>query len=350
MRITKFIMGVLLLGGLALLGWMVWQVGITDLIASCQVVGFWIVPYFLLEIIPDLLHTAAWAACFQGPQRRLSVWQLYVIRLAGSAINQVTPTATLGGEVVKVLLLGPLLPKAQATAAVVIDKASITLAQTCYLAFGLLCAMGHLPLPSELQLALSLSISLVLVGLLGFIASQRYGLLSRLVYHLSRLPFAQARLQQLSQRLAPLDAQLSGYYTAHPWRFGWSLVLHFVGFIAAGSKTYVLLRLLLGPQAPGWFEAMLVAVVVAALDQMFFLVPARLGTLEGTRVLVLSTVGITQAVGLAFGLMARLDSLFWSGIGLLTYALCTRQTFLARSISPGILQRSQSTAAPGSSQ
>jgi glycosyltransferase 2 family protein len=334
MQISKCIMGALLLGGLALLGWMVRQVGLTDLIASCQVVGVWIVPYVLLDIIPDFLHTAAWAACFQGHQHRPRVWQLYIIRLAGSAINQVTPTATLGGEVVKVVLLGSLLPRAQAMAAVVIDKASIALAQTLYLAVGLLYAMGQLPLPSELQLALSLTISMVLLGLLGFIAFQRYGLLSQLVYQLSRLPFAQARLHRLSQRLAPLDAQLMEYYAAHPGRFGGSLLLHCMGFLAAGLKTYVLLRLLLGTHAPGWSEAMMVAVVVAALDQMCFLVPARLGTLEGARVLVLSTVGITQVVGLAFGLIARLDSLFWNGIGLLTYALCTRQTFLAQSIRP----------------
>jgi hypothetical protein len=78
----------------------------------------------------------------------------------------------------------------------------------------------------------------------------------------------------------------------------------------------------------------MVAMAVAALDQLFFLVPARLGTLEGTRVLVLSAVGITQVFGLAFGLIARLESLFWNGIGLLIYVLYTRQTFLARSVRP----------------
>ena len=62
----------------------------------------------------------------------------------------------------------------------------------------------------------------------------------------------------------------------------------------------------------------MVAMAVAALDQMFFLVPARLGTLEGARVLVLSAVGIPQVFGLTFGLIARLESLFWNGIGLLT--------------------------------
>jgi hypothetical protein len=75
----------------------------------------------------------------------------------------------------------------------------------------------------------------------------------------------------------------------------------------------------------------MVAMVAAALDQMFFLVPARLGTLEGTRVLVLSAAGIAQVFGLAFGLIVRLESLFWNGIGLLMYALYTRRTFLVQS-------------------
>ena len=334
MRMSKFIMGVFLLGGIALLGWMVGQVGIRDLLACFQIVGFWLVPFFLLEIIPDLLHTAGWAACFQGYQRRLRLWQLYGIRLAGSAINQVTPTAALGGEVVKVLLLEPTLPRAQATAAVVIDKASITLAQMFYLTFGLVYAMGHLHLSSELQWALSLTIGLISLGLLGFVAFQRYGLLSKLVSQVCRLKYTPPKLHRLSQHLAPLDAQLMAYYTAHPWRFGGSLLLHFVAFVCAGSKTYILLRLLLGPQAPGWFEALMVAMAVAALDQMFFLVPARLGTLEGARVLVLSAVGIPQVFGLAFGLIARLESLFWNGIGLLIYVLCTRRTFLAQSVRP----------------
>jgi hypothetical protein len=78
----------------------------------------------------------------------------------------------------------------------------------------------------------------------------------------------------------------------------------------------------------------MVAMAVAALDQLFFLVPARLGTLEGTRVLVLSAVGIPQTFGLAFGLIARLESLFWNGIGLLIYVLYTRRTFLTQSVRP----------------
>src|SRR2546422_31981 len=94
------IMGPLVLfGGLALLGGMLWQVGLAGLTASFQALGPWVMPFLLLDSISMLLHTVGWAACFQRHQLHLRVWQLCLIRMAGSAINRVTPTADLGGEV-----------------------------------------------------------------------------------------------------------------------------------------------------------------------------------------------------------------------------------------------------------
>ncbi len=64
MRISKLIVGLFFLIGLAFLGGMVWHVGLTDFLMSFPAVGFWIVPLFLLESIPVLLHTVGWAAYF----------------------------------------------------------------------------------------------------------------------------------------------------------------------------------------------------------------------------------------------------------------------------------------------
>ncbi len=136
MRISHLLVYVFLLVGLLLLGGMLWQVGMTDLLTSFGVVGWWIVPWVLLEIVPVVLHTAGWAAGFHKSHQAVSFWRLFIVRLAGSAINQVTPTATIGGEVIKILLLESTLPRAPATATVVIDKASFTLAQSFHLALG----------------------------------------------------------------------------------------------------------------------------------------------------------------------------------------------------------------------
>jgi len=65
MRISHLLIYVFLRAGLFLLGDMVWQVSMTDLLASIRVMGWWMVLWILLEIVPVLLHMADWAVCFQ---------------------------------------------------------------------------------------------------------------------------------------------------------------------------------------------------------------------------------------------------------------------------------------------
>ena len=336
MTLVKGFRSLCFLAGLTLLGGMLWHVGLAGLSAGLQVLGLWLVPFFLLDSVSLLLHTAGWAACFPGPQRRVPLWRLCLVRMAGGAINQVTPTADLGGEVTKVLLLGSLLPRAQAVAAVVIDKTSIALAQIGYLNLGTVYVAGYLPLPAGAQPGVHLTTGLIALGLGGLVVCQRYGLLSTFVHGLSGFKYGQARLHRLSQHLASLDAHLVAYYTAHPWRFGRSLLLHFLAFVFDAIQTYILLCLLLGESAPGFFKAIVVAVAVAILEQIFFFVPGRLGTMEGIRFTVLSALGIGDVYALAFGLVARLHHLFWNGLGLLAYAVCMRSPGLSekKSVKP----------------
>jgi uncharacterized protein (TIRG00374 family) len=243
---------------------------------------------------------------------------------AGSAINQVTPTADIGGEIVRVLLLRPFLPQEQALASVVIDKASSTIAQMLYLAVGMLYLTRYLPLPVALEVSMALTLALIIAGASCFVVLQRYGLLSKSIQWLTVQGWWPNRLQRLREQMTRLDAQFAMYYTDYPWRFVVSLIGHGTAHAFDIVKTYWLLRLLLGAEAPGWSEATLVAIAVAALDQMLFFVPGRLGTLEGTRFVVLSALGISHIYGLAFGLIARVEHLVWSGLGLLAYAYCTR--------------------------
>lgn len=126
---------------------MAWHVGLAGLLESFQAMGLWIIPYLLLRALPSLLYTVAWMACFSQPQPHVRLWQFWLVRLAGSASEAVVPTATIGGEVVKVMLLEPCMPREQALASVVIDKASATTAKMGYLALGMVYLMQQVPLP-----------------------------------------------------------------------------------------------------------------------------------------------------------------------------------------------------------
>ena len=108
----------------------------------------------------------------------------------------------------------------------------------------------------------------------------------------------------------------------------------FLAFAFDGIQTYILLCLLLGEQAPSFVQAIMVAIAVTALDQMFFFVPGSIGTLEAIRFTTLSALGVLPIYGLAFGLIPRLQSLFWNSLGLLAYALCTHRTVLPQASRP----------------
>jgi hypothetical protein len=323
MRISRFFVCLFFLGGLALYGVMIWRIGLAGLFESFQAIGLWIIPYLLIRSVRFLLHTAAWIPCFPGNRLPIPFWHLLLVSRAGGAINKVTPTASVGGEVVKVLLLESQLPREQAAAMVVIDKASSTLAKMFYVSLGLFYLMQRLPLSLELYLSLTVSIGLITLGLIGFVAFQRYGLLSDLVRRLGRYGIGGRKLQGLLGQLVQLDTQLVSYYTGYRWRFLQSLLLHFAANAFNILKTYILLRLLLGAGAPDFADAAMVAIAVNALDQMFFFVPGRVGTLEGVRLMVLSFLGVAKAYGLAYGLVARVEQLFWSGVGLIAYWVYT---------------------------
>jgi hypothetical protein len=111
MRISHLLVYVFLLAGLLLLGGMVWQVGIMDLLTSFGVVGWWMVPWVLLEIVPVVLHTAGWAACFPKSHQAVSFWRLFIIRLAGSAINHIPPDLVVDGSPHRVRAAHPLISR-----------------------------------------------------------------------------------------------------------------------------------------------------------------------------------------------------------------------------------------------
>src|SRR5262245_21659964 len=189
-RLAPIVQGLLLVSELALLGGMVWHVGLAGLRVSLHAIGPWLLPFLLLDSVSLWLHVVAWAACFHPGAPPVSLWHLSLVRLAGSAVNWITPTASLGGEVAKVWLLEATLPRVQATAAVVIDKASLTLAQLVYLVVGMLCVARSFPLPTAVRWSVTSSMGVITVGLVGFLVCQRYGMLSRGLLRLSAWPRA----------------------------------------------------------------------------------------------------------------------------------------------------------------
>jgi uncharacterized membrane protein YbhN (UPF0104 family) len=111
------------------------HIGAATLWSEMRVLGWGTAAIVSLAAVEQLLHALAWSRCFQREDR--PGWlRLYGVHLSGGAINLVTPTATLGGELVRGSLL-PSVSAATAVASVAVDRLAYAVADTGLGALGL---------------------------------------------------------------------------------------------------------------------------------------------------------------------------------------------------------------------
>ena len=109
--------------GVAPFSYLIYETGPASLAANLKLIGPKIVFIFALERIVDLFNTDGWWYTFAPNLRRGTHGILCLVRLAGTALNEMMPSASIGGEPAKVILLRPYLPTTAATASVPFLKA-----------------------------------------------------------------------------------------------------------------------------------------------------------------------------------------------------------------------------------
>jgi len=302
----------LIAAGVVLLVALVWRIGGVTLLDHLRLVGPWIVLIIGQETLAILANTLGWRAAFPlrppPPSSRL-----LAARIAGDAVNYVTPTASLGGELVRARLLDGCVPRLELATSIAVAKLAQTVAQAAFVAAGLVLALGAGTLAPALQTA-----SLVSVGVLGTIVialllAQRRGLLgplTRLVTGAGPL----ARFAHLAGYAARLDAEIAKLHRAPDRPFVASCLWFFVGW-ALGAVEIALMLWLLGVDVT-MTRALTIEALSVGLDALVFFVPAKLGTQEGGKVLIFTALGLDPGLGLTVGVLRRIRELVWAFAGL----------------------------------
>jgi hypothetical protein len=239
--------------------------------------------------------------------------------MAGYAINYLTPTATIGGEVTKAALLGSQGRGPEAVSGVLVGKVCFSLAHLIFVALGSVLIFSCVKLPTALWLALLASAALVGGGIAGFLLVQKYGKLGAVVRWLAARNTGGSFLKKAAQRVTEVDDVMQHFYRERPADLSLAIGWHLAGYSVGIAQTWLFFHLLhteasLATAAGAWFLGMW-------FDLLTFAVPLNLGALEGTRVIAFKAIGFSSLVGMTYGVAMRLAQLFWAGFGLLTYAL-----------------------------
>ena len=156
--------------------WILNEVGWAKVGHYLRQVG-WYWPLLLLPYgLVNCLEAVSWKYLIVNLPRTISLSRLFWLRLGGEALNQLTPTASLGGEPFKADRLWTAgVPLDQATASVVIHKGILVLSLVLYIILGLALAPHYLPAALSHLGILSLGTLGLAVGGATFVFLQRRG-------------------------------------------------------------------------------------------------------------------------------------------------------------------------------
>lgn len=300
------------LAGLGVVAWLVWEIGPAVLVAEMRRLSWRLGLLVLPQALVSLLDAAGWRYAFPGRLPGLAT--LVGARLAGEAVNDTTPTGTLGGEPVKAWLLARAhVSFEEGLASVVVAKTAFVASQLAFLTLGLALAASRLrPAPALLTfMALLLAVGVVAIG--GFVWAQLHGLFGRSGRALAWLGI------DASDRFTGLDTQLQTFYRSRSDRFALSLLFHFLGWAVGSLEVWLALRFL--DQPVDLPTALVIEAFATGIRSASFLVPGSIGIQEGALVAIFTGFGLSAGAGLAFGLVRRIREAAWGAIGYAVLAL-----------------------------
>ncbi|MGH7978427.1 MAG: lysylphosphatidylglycerol synthase domain-containing protein, partial [Limisphaerales bacterium] len=318
--------------GLAFLGYLIWKIGAARLWSEFLSLGWGLLLFIAFEFLAEALHTKGWSHCLGAPYRRMSWFCLFRIRMAGNAINYLTPTAALGGEVTKAALLSSNHKGPEAVSGVLVGRLSAGIAHSLFVACGSIVVFSSAKLPTAVWTAMFASGGLVIAGIIVFLLLQKYGKLGAFVRWMAARPFAGQLLRKFGREISNVDEALKTFYREQPGDLAravcWQLLGHSTGLL----QTWWFLHLL---HLSSTAETVATVWVLGMwFDLLTFAVPLNMGTLEGSRVVVFKAAGMGVVAGMTYGLALRLAQLSVSCFGLLCYFFFVRSTRLRMRAHP----------------
>jgi uncharacterized protein (TIRG00374 family) len=280
----------------------------------------WYWPLLLLPYgLVNLLESISWKYLLLTKDKIPSLHRLFWLRLGGESLNQLTPTASLGGEPFKAAALQKDgIPWDEATASVVIHKGILVLSLALYIFLGLALAPFLLPGASAHLGYLGLA-ALVLAAAGGtFVFVQAKAPCGFGLRFLTKLGVCPPALKEKEETFNNLDTRLASFYREHPGRCLLAFTLFFLSWVLHGVEVYLMFWLLGHPI--GWDLAICLDALAMLFTALGFFIPAAMGVQEGGNILLALGFDLGMVLGVAFSILRRLREAFWLGLGLLAVA------------------------------
>jgi hypothetical protein len=300
---------------IAFYAWFLTHYGPRQVIGYVRMAGWGLALTISLEAFARIANTLGWRVTIEHYPPTLRLAELFAARIGGEAVDYVTPSAQLGGQVVMAVDVREKLRMPVGLATVVVAALAEAVGQIVFLTIALVISLRMIPVAADLYWTIvgGLTLAVGLAG--GFFFVQMKRPFSHLWRAATRFDIAHLGSDEIRASAEEADATLLDFYKRHRIRLAASCLCYTAAWSLGPLEIYILLRLLHQPASLQ--TALLVEAVGQLIERATFLIPAKLVSQEGGKALILGLLGYPPGIGFAVGFLRRIKEMVWVLFGLL---------------------------------
>jgi uncharacterized membrane protein YbhN (UPF0104 family) len=310
--------------GLLIFAYLLHRIGLRKLYAHLLRFGPWFLATCLIALGWLFCQAVAWWSIQKAYFQRLPLKILYRLKIISDTFNMILPSANLGGDAMRVLMIKEDVPIKDGIPGVLFDKTTEFIGALLFLIAGLFLGLVTLKLPTSLTVpvSISLGVSAALIVLLVFV--QKRGIVATLTTLGRLIPKARKWLAQHREQFASIDENFQVLYHRSNTKALPALAFQILSRLLGVVEVIVIMAVLRSHLS--FVQALFVCTVVTAGNTVFFVLPGQWGVSEGLHVLVLQSLGYPAAIGLSLAIIRRVRKLAVAGLGLILFALEKRKS------------------------
>ncbi len=312
--------------GLALLGFLIYHADVDEIHDRMAELGAWGPLVLLPWVVIACLDARGWRCTLPAAAAaRVPFRSLVLVRMAGEAVNSLTPTAAVGGEPVKAHMLRAWgVSGSDSLASIVIAKTALTVSQSLFVVIGITALFVRMR-QRALGVAWGVLLLCVTAGFtITLVRIQRRAPASALWRWLHRMAPRWRLLARLERGAQAIDERLADFYRVERGAFWRASCWHLAGWLMGITEVALMMSLIGAPVT--WLDALIIEALSQPIRAAAIVVPGALGTQEWGGVALCTFLGMAEPTAATLWLLKRGRELVFDGVGLF---------YLARRSAPG---------------
>jgi uncharacterized membrane protein YbhN (UPF0104 family) len=317
---SHFARPLVLVASIALFIYMFHLTTAAAILEKARLLGWGFVSLLLLSGVRQGLRTVAWRSCVEPGGHRLSLLDLFGLRLVGEALNDMTPAGPLLGETAKVLAVSRRMSTQSGASSVVIENLIYGLAAVLFMLSGVVLALLKLATSHGFRwLAGGLVICSLLTMLFCFsLVSRRVLLLGMIIDRLKGWGLDWAFLDHHERDARVVEMSIYDFFLTRRSLFLYILAIEIATNFTGIAEAYLVLKATTAHSSV--LAAYLAESASRAVQWAFAFVPFGLGVQEGVAAATLEAFGYTASEGVSLAVIRKIRTLVWAALGLLLAA------------------------------